>query len=116
MFGCTATHSAEMPNAQVEPTQELDRVRHRLQSGQPYIRIVSRGRVIYRHPTAGQSYGKGQTRWEAEREKNKTLRGGNRWGMWKSKDEWESVKWMATTKVSQSGLDKLLKTERVSCS
>ncbi|KAG8737646.1 hypothetical protein FRC10_007969 [Ceratobasidium sp. 414] len=32
--------------------------------------------------------------------------------MWASKDEWEAVKWLATTKVSQSSINELLKTER----
>ncbi|KAG9093482.1 hypothetical protein FRC06_011503 [Ceratobasidium sp. 370] len=32
--------------------------------------------------------------------------------MWASKDEWEAVKWMATTKVPQSSINDLLKTER----
>lgn len=77
----------------------------------PYTRIKSKGRVIYRHPTAGRVYGRGQTPWEAEREQNKA-KGGNRWAMWRSKDEWESVKWMATEKVSQASVNKLLKTER----
>ena len=99
----------------VEPIVGPENIRHRLPSGQAYIRIVSKGRVIYCHPTAGQSYGKGRTRWEDKREKNATLRGGNKWAMWKDKDEWETVKWMATTKTSQSSLNKLLKTERVSC-
>ncbi|KAB5589642.1 hypothetical protein CTheo_6915 [Ceratobasidium theobromae] len=109
-----ATNSLDAPSTQVnvEPTVGLDHARHCLPSGQAYIRRVSKGRVIYRHPTAGQTFGKGQTRWEAERAKNKTLRGGNRWAMWKDKDEWETVKWMATTKVSQSGLNNLLKTKR----
>ncbi|KAG8777229.1 hypothetical protein FRC12_000491 [Ceratobasidium sp. 428] len=77
-----------------------------------YIRRVSKGRVIYQHPTAGQIYGKGQTKWEAERKKNDEVRGGNQYAMWGSKDEWESVKWMATNKVSQSSINDLLKTER----
>ncbi|KAG8738804.1 hypothetical protein FRC10_006456 [Ceratobasidium sp. 414] len=77
-----------------------------------YIRIVNAGRIIYQHCTAGQSYGKGETRWEAERKKNDELRGGNPYGMWASKDEWEAVKWLATTKVSQSSINELLKTER----
>lgn len=81
---------------------------------QSYIRIVSKGRIIYRHPTAGRSYGKGRTRWEIERKRNNELRGANRWAMWGTQDEWETVKWMATTKVSQSSLNKLLKTKRVS--
>lgn len=81
-----------------------------------YIRVVSKGRVVYRHPTAGRSYGKGQTRWETERDKNNKLRDGNPYGIWKSKDEWEAAKWMATTKVSQSSINELLKTERVSSS
>ncbi|KAG9088048.1 hypothetical protein FRC06_002250, partial [Ceratobasidium sp. 370] len=58
------------------------------------------------------SYGKGQTRWEAECEKNNEHRDGNPFGMWASKDEWEVVKWLATTKVSQSSTNELLKTER----
>lgn len=74
----------------------------------PYIRVVSKGRIIYRHPTGGQSYGKAKTQWEVERERNQERRGGNRWAMWGTQDEWESVKWMATTKVSQSSLNKLL--------
>ncbi|KAG9091719.1 hypothetical protein FRC06_000442 [Ceratobasidium sp. 370] len=79
---------------------------------QAYIRVVSEGHVIYQHPTAGQSYRRGQTRWEAERDKNNELRNGNPYGMWASKDEWEAVKWMATTKVPQSSINELLKTER----
>jgi hypothetical protein len=77
--------------------------------------VVSEDRVVYQHPTAGQSYGKDRTQWEAEREKNTALRGGNQYAMWKDKDEWETARWMATTKVSQSALNELLKTERVSC-
>ncbi|KAG9122594.1 hypothetical protein FRC07_000968 [Ceratobasidium sp. 392] len=77
-----------------------------------YIRIVGKGRIIYRHRTAGRTYGRGQTRWEAEREKNKLERGGNPYGMWASKDEWETAKWMATEKVLQLSINKLLKTER----
>ncbi|KAG9097565.1 hypothetical protein FRC07_010779, partial [Ceratobasidium sp. 392] len=83
-----------------------------LHAEKSHIQRVSKGRVIYQHPTAGRSYGKGRTRWQAEREKNDKERGGNPYGMWASKDEWETVKWMATEKVSQSSLDKLLKTER----
>ncbi|KAG8705804.1 hypothetical protein FRC09_002747 [Ceratobasidium sp. 395] len=79
---------------------------------EPYIRILSEGRVIYRHPTAGQSFGKGRTQWEIERERNNVLRGGSVWAMWNSQDEWETVRWMATTKVSQSSLNDLLKTKR----
>lgn len=81
-----------------------------------YIRVVSKGRIIYQHLTAGCTYGRGQTRWEAEREKNKELRNGNPYGMWRPKDEWEMVKWLATEKVSQSSINKLLKTKRVSSS
>ncbi|KAG9082132.1 hypothetical protein FRC06_005202 [Ceratobasidium sp. 370] len=58
------------------------------------------------------SYGKGQTRWEAEREKNNEHRDGNPFGMWALKDEWEAVKWLATTKVSQSSINELLKTKQ----
>ncbi|QRV72034.1 hypothetical protein RhiJN_00048 [Ceratobasidium sp. AG-Ba] len=83
-----------------QPTQE------------PYVRIVSKGRIIYRHATAGQILGKGRTRWEVERDQNNERRGGNPWAMWGSKDEWEAAKWMATTKVSQASINKLLKTER----
>ncbi|KAG8731261.1 hypothetical protein FRC10_001914, partial [Ceratobasidium sp. 414] len=79
-----------------------------------YIRVISEGRIIYRHRTAGQSYGRGQTRWEAERDKNDKVRASNPYAMWATKDEWEAVKWMATTKVSQSSINSLLKTERVS--
>jgi hypothetical protein len=104
----------DAPSAQDGPIGEQDPIRHRLPTGQAYVRIISKGRIIYRHPTAGRSYGKGKTRWEAEREKNIEQRGGNQWGMWKDKDEWETVKWMTTTKVSQSSLNELLKTERVS--
>ncbi|KAG9076788.1 hypothetical protein FRC06_009319, partial [Ceratobasidium sp. 370] len=114
----TQTH-VEVPNEQerVEPrpepgpgaaggdTQEL------LSAEQPYTRVVSQDRIIYRHPTAGQSYGRAQTRWEAERDKNNEIRGGNPYAMWASKDEWEAVKWMATTKVSQSSINELLKTK-----
>ncbi|KAG9100287.1 hypothetical protein FRC06_004316 [Ceratobasidium sp. 370] len=108
--GCDfATNNLDALSAQVEPTEYIQ---HRLPSGQAYIRTVSNGRVIYQHPTAGQAYGKGQTRWEAEREKNETLRGGNRWAMWKHKDKWETAKWMATTNTLQADLNKLLKTER----
>ncbi|KAG9095404.1 hypothetical protein FS749_010515, partial [Ceratobasidium sp. UAMH 11750] len=95
--------------AEPEPVNDT---RHRLASGQPYTRRVSKNRVIYQHPTAGQTYGMGQTRWEAERVKNNTLRGGNEWAMWGSKDEWETVRWLATTKISQRSANKLLKTER----
>jgi hypothetical protein len=80
----------------------------------PYIRIVSKGRIIYRHPTGGRIYGKGETRWERERKRNKEMHGGNYWAMWETEDEWESAKWMATTKVSQSSINRLLKTKRVS--
>ncbi|KAG8732993.1 hypothetical protein FRC10_000496 [Ceratobasidium sp. 414] len=83
-----------------------------LPAERPYNRIVSGDRVIYQHPTAGQSYGKGQMRWEAEYNKNNKIRGGNPYAMWASKDEWEVVKWMATMKVSQSSINDLLKTER----
>jgi hypothetical protein len=110
----TATENLDASSAQVETTAAVNHTRHCLPSGQPYVRTVSEERVIYHHPTAGQNYGKGQTQWEVEREKNAVLRGGNEWAMWKDQDEWETVKWMATTKVSQSSLNKLLKTERVS--
>jgi hypothetical protein len=80
---------------------------------QPYIRCMSEGRVVYQHPTAGRSYGKGRTLWEIERDRNNELRGGNRWAMWGTQDKWESAKWMTTTKVSQSSVNKLLKTKRV---
>ncbi|KAG8723018.1 hypothetical protein FRC09_005099 [Ceratobasidium sp. 395] len=79
---------------------------------EPYLRIIRDGRVIYQHPTAGQSFGKGQTSWEIERDRNVELRGGNPWAMWNSQDEWETVRWMATTKVSQRSLNDLLKTKR----
>jgi hypothetical protein len=101
-------------NVQVEPSAPSTNSQHHLPVESPYIRIVSKGRIIYRHPTAGRSCGKGRTRWEIERERNNKQRGGNRWAMWASQDEWESVKWMASTKVSQSSLNKLLKTKRVS--
>ncbi|KAG8700371.1 hypothetical protein FRC08_004741 [Ceratobasidium sp. 394] len=78
----------------------------------PYTRILSNGRVIYRHPTAGRTFGKAETPWEAQRRKNQEEHGGNRWGIWRTRDEWESAKWMATTRVSQSSIDKLLKTAR----
>ncbi|KAG9090113.1 hypothetical protein FRC06_001220 [Ceratobasidium sp. 370] len=107
-----ATHDPAAQSTQVEPTGGADHIRHRLPSGQSYTRIVSEDRVIYRHPTAGQTYGKGQTRWEVEREKNNALRGGNPWAMWKNKDEWQTAKWMATSRTSQSELNNLLKTER----
>ncbi|KAG9077654.1 hypothetical protein FRC06_008786, partial [Ceratobasidium sp. 370] len=107
-----ATHNLDTPSAPDNTIGGLHQIRHRLPLGEAYVRIVSKGRIIYRHPTAGRSYGKGKTRWEVERDKNIEQQGGNRWGMWKHKDEWETVKWMATTKVSQSSLNKLLKTER----
>ncbi|KAG9122038.1 hypothetical protein FRC07_001749, partial [Ceratobasidium sp. 392] len=103
------------PEPELEPEPEpepIEDVRHCLASGQPYVRRISKGRVIYQHPTAGQTYGKGQTRWEAERVKNNALRGGKEWAMWGSKDEWETVRWLATTKLSQRSANKLLKTER----
>ncbi|KAG8731870.1 hypothetical protein FRC10_001395, partial [Ceratobasidium sp. 414] len=78
----------------------------------PYTRILSNGRIIYRHPTAGQIFGRAETPWEAQRRRNMEEYGGNRWGIWRTQDEWESAKWMATTRVSQSSLDKLLKTVR----
>ncbi|KAG8729702.1 hypothetical protein FRC10_003503, partial [Ceratobasidium sp. 414] len=77
----------------------------------PYTRILSNGRIIYRHSTAGQIFGRAETPWEAQRRRNMEY-GGNRWGIWRTQDEWESAKWMATTRVSQSSLDKLLKTTR----
>ncbi|KAG8788454.1 hypothetical protein FRC12_014553 [Ceratobasidium sp. 428] len=100
--------------AQVEPGPGItsDNIRGLLQAEKAYVRRVGKGRIIYQHPTAGRTYGRGQTRWEAEREKNKRCRNGNPYGMWASKDEWEAVKWMATEKISQSSINKLLKTER----
>ncbi|KAG9084396.1 hypothetical protein FS749_005263 [Ceratobasidium sp. UAMH 11750] len=91
---------------------DASNVRAYVQMASDYIQIVDQDRVIYRHCTAGQSFGKCQTRWEAEHKKNDELRGGNPYGMWASKDEWEAVKWLATTKVSQSSINELLKTER----
>ncbi|KAG8790943.1 hypothetical protein FRC12_010587 [Ceratobasidium sp. 428] len=77
-----------------------------------YIQIVGKGQIIYWHHTAGRTHRRGQTRWEAEREKNRLERDGNPYGMWVSKDEWEPAKWMATEKVLHSGINRLLKTER----
>lgn len=102
------------PNAQVQPEALATNEQFHLPAQLPYVHIVSKGRVIYRHPTAGWSYGKAKTQWETEHEQNKELCGGNHWAMWGTQDEWESVKWMATTKVSQSSLNKLLKTKQVS--
>ncbi|KAG9118702.1 hypothetical protein FRC07_006660 [Ceratobasidium sp. 392] len=70
---------------------------------EPYLRVVRDGRIIYQHPTAGQSFGKGRTPWEIERNRNEELRGGNQWAMWNTQDEWETVKWMATTKYKGAG-------------
>ncbi|KAG8718406.1 hypothetical protein FRC09_012715 [Ceratobasidium sp. 395] len=97
---------------QIDPGITEENIQSFLQPEKAYIRRVSKGRVIYQHPTAGRTYGRGQTRWEAEREKNKRCRNGNPYGMWASKDEWETVKWMATEKLSQASINKLLKTER----
>ncbi|QRV92596.1 hypothetical protein RhiJN_20614 [Ceratobasidium sp. AG-Ba] len=95
------------------PEQEINNVFANVNVGAlPYSRIVSKGRVIYRHSTAGQTYGKGKTPWEAQRRKNIKERGGNPWGIWQTQDEWESAKWMATTRVSQSSLNTLLRTIR----
>ncbi|KAG9074521.1 hypothetical protein FRC06_010625, partial [Ceratobasidium sp. 370] len=80
------------PVAQVKPTGGVDNVQHRLPSGQAYVRIVSKGRVIYQHPTAGQAYGKDRTRWPAEHDRNTALREGNPWAMWKNKDEWQKYR------------------------
>ncbi|KAG8701101.1 hypothetical protein FRC09_005560 [Ceratobasidium sp. 395] len=103
---------AEAPPAKPGPGALDGNVEDFLFAEKAYIRRVSKGRVIYQHPTAGQTYGKGQTKWEAERKKNDEIRNGNQYAMWGSKDEWESVKWMATNKVSQSSINDLLKTER----
>jgi hypothetical protein len=108
-------HNMTHEETRLEPGPGItaDNAQNFLHAENSYIRIVSKGRIIYRHPTAGRTYGRGQTRWEAEREKNKKLRNGNPYGIWRSKDEWEMVKWLATEKVSQSSINKLLKTERV---
>ncbi|KAG9121596.1 hypothetical protein FRC07_002390 [Ceratobasidium sp. 392] len=97
-------------NAAAEPTTSSVNDQHRLE--EPYTRIMSEGRIIYQHPTAGEIKGKGETHWEREWKRNEEERGGNPWAMWGTQDEWESVRWMATTKVSQSSLDKLLRTKR----
>ncbi|KAG8707269.1 hypothetical protein FRC09_001928 [Ceratobasidium sp. 395] len=78
----------------------------------PYTRIVSKGRVIYQHSMAGQTYGKGETPWEAQYRKNVKERGGNPWGIWRTQDKWESAKWMGTTRVSQTSLNVLLRSIR----
>ncbi|KAB5588013.1 hypothetical protein CTheo_8545 [Ceratobasidium theobromae] len=110
----TCALDTNVANIQVQLESSADDNQPCLTTPLPYTRIMSKGRIIYRHPTAGQSYGKGKTRWQIEHEQNKELRGRNPWAMWKTQDEWESAKWVATTKVSQSSLNKLLKTERVS--
>ncbi|QRV99071.1 hypothetical protein RhiJN_27090 [Ceratobasidium sp. AG-Ba] len=84
------------------PEQEINNVFANIDVGAlPYLRIVT-----------GQTYGKGETPWEAQYQKNLKERGGNRWGIWGTQDEWESAKWMATTRVSQSSLNTLLRTIR----
>ncbi|KAG8706724.1 hypothetical protein FRC12_005874 [Ceratobasidium sp. 428] len=102
----------EVPQTEPEPGVLDGSPEDFLLAEKAYIRRISKGRVIYQHPTAGRTYGKRQTKWEAERKKNDELRSGNPYAMWGSKDEWESVKWMATNKVSQSSINDLLKTER----
>ncbi|KAG9124314.1 hypothetical protein FRC07_012066 [Ceratobasidium sp. 392] len=111
--GPANTANTTNPGVQVEsgPCALGGNVEDFAQAEKRYIRRVSKGQIIYQHPTAGRTYGKGQTRWQAERKKNKKDRNGNPYGMWASKDEWEAAKWMATEKVSQSSIDKLLKTE-----
>jgi hypothetical protein len=78
--------------------------------------VTPRG-IVYQHAFAGAIVnhdGPIQTRWDRLKEEQREKYGDNPWGQWQSKQEWEDVKWMATTKASQGSLEELLKTERVS--
>lgn len=84
-----------------------------------YTRHETAEGVIYKHATAGAIVEKptrDKTRWQKLREENQLKNGGCEWGRWGSKMEWEDAYWMVTSKTSQSSLEKLLKTERVSVS
>lgn len=69
--------------------------------------------MVYKHAFAGAIVNDEndptphQTRWSKLREENIKLYGGNPWGRWGTKAEWEDAKWMATTKVSRGSLDTL---------
>jgi hypothetical protein len=82
-----------------------------------YIRIETAEGTIYQYASAGrivQKAGWDITRWKKIHKDNQEQFGGCVWGRWETKEEWEDAYWMATTKVSQSGLQGLLETERVS--
>lgn len=84
-----------------------------------YIRRKTANGVVYQHATAGAIVKKAvqeKTLWQKLRDKNQLKYNGCQWGRWGSKIEWDDAYWMVTSKASQSSLEQLLKTERVSIS
>lgn len=82
-------------------------------TGEAYLRTQTNEGFVYTHQSAGWTFGKAPDRWEEIDKSMKSKYPGNPWGMWKDKQEWEIVKWMATKQVSQGDLDDLLATELV---
>lgn len=110
---------------EAEPMEDLDRVPTSLREQQPseqvstdkaYLKTQTDQGFVYTHPSAGWTFGKAPNRQEEIDKVMKLKYPGNPWGMWKGKQEWEIVKWMATKQVVQGDLDELLATELVSTS
>lgn len=78
-----------------------------------YIQTVTPEGVKYTHPTAEALFGSMPTHWERMRRKNQREKG-SRWGIWRTRREWEVASWMTESNALQRSLDKLLKTEIVS--
>lgn len=79
-----------------------------------YLRTETPDGFTYTHPTAGQSFGHGKTKWELLEQVMRTRYPRKPWGMWKDWNEWQITRWMATKKVSQGDLNELLKADMVS--
>jgi hypothetical protein len=81
-----------------------------------YIRIETADGTEYRYASAGAIVEEcqNQSRWHKLRDENLEKYGGCIYGRWQTKEEWDDAYWMATSKVSQAGLQMLLETERVS--
>lgn len=82
-----------------------------------YIRIETADEVIFKYATAGDvvsTAGLEKPQWERQREVNDRIYDGNQWGRWETEEEWDDAYWMSTSKTSQSSLQDLLKTSRVS--
>jgi hypothetical protein len=82
-----------------------------------YIRIETAEGTRFRHATAGglvQLAGHDEGNWHKLRKRNKIENDGCPWGIWKNEVEWRDVMWLVNAKASQTCLQDLLDTPRVS--